>query len=464
MTRLEVLADEIVDVLHLAAGKENVQPVEVSENAEIVMTTAAMSLETDLSASLSPKPTDVIEDDISAPVIGPFDFTRSDPDAPLPIVADEEQSAPLDDLFYIDTTPSEPVAGPSYTSLPTVPLGTHSPLSSSDDDEFVYQPRVFPKPQPISLPAPEKRSASPIRMPPPLSEGKRQEPHTLSRKQRKAQKRDKRKANKGQGRQPAGLDYGSDIDWGSDGPPQKVIEMNMGMDEDPELDVEVLRDYLAGTLLNAQQSESSDEIVDQQEESEESEESEEELDEDIDEDIDEVVELDEDAIVIAAGGDVGDGDQAEVTIDEDDDGSDSDSGSSSALGELILEDFDGMPLEDDSDSDDNDKEDDGGWKVTEEDWFIRNMQEALETSGIGYKQRKARNALFASIETGDFGDDGWGLGKFEASCAAEHSVDHQHPPRRTRTRASTLRQSSQPSGRKTARRKPLGENSAPWSE
>ena len=378
------------------------------------MTTTAISLETDLSASLSPKPTDVIEDDVSAPVIGRFDFTRPDPDAPLPIIADEEQPAPLDDLFYIDTTPSEPVAGPSYTSLPTVPLGTHSPVSSSDDDEFVYQPRVFPKPQPISLPAPDKRSASPIRMPPPLSEGKRQEPHTLSRKQRKSQKRDKRKAKKGQSRQSAGIDYGSDIDWGSDGPPQKVIEMNMGMDEDPELDVEVLRDYLAGTLLNAQQSESSDEIVDQQEESEESE-------EELDEDNDEVVELDEDAIAIPAEGDVGDGDQAEVTIDEDDDGSDSDSGSSSALGELILEDFDRMPLEHDSDSGDNDDEDDGGWKVTEEDWFIRNMQDALETSGIGYKQRKARNALFASIETGDFGDDGWGLGKSEASCAAEHS-------------------------------------------
>ncbi|WWD17876.1 hypothetical protein CI109_102320 [Kwoniella shandongensis] len=292
----------------------------------------------------------------------------------------DKQSAFAQDapLFFIDTDPN-PYDDPSipvYETLDSLPLGTQRP--TSDDEQIVFVPKTYKQPKPIAVS---------VAQPPPVAEDTRAapaeitsrafvNPRALSRAEKKAAKREKRrnrgtrKANKRRPRED------SDIEWGSDGSVPAVLGVD-GVDEDEdggEEDIRILRDYMEGTMLNQKT-----EAEEQGEETGSDEEDEEEED-------------DVEAMRLFGEGIKGLREDGTEIIEEGDWSDDSDaSSSSSVLGQL-------EGIIGDDDDEDSDEEDDPftGAKQWKDDaqWFI----EAMES----------RNKIFKAVEDGDFGDD-WGL-------------------------------------------------------
>ena len=169
-------------------------------------------------------------------------------------------------LFFVDTNPSlddKGSSGPSYESVSAAPLGT-SVSQHSEEEIIVFMPRVYRQPQPISTPHPVA-SSSPIKSStlvlPTTEQMPRlkvpNDPRALQRKEKPSLKSDSRGRKKKKRRQR--VMEGSDIEWGSDGPPGIIIGVE-GEDVDDGSDVRreagedcmaVLRDYLEGTILNA---------------------------------------------------------------------------------------------------------------------------------------------------------------------------------------------------------------------
>lgn len=184
---------------------------------------------------------------------------------------DTEPALIEEDPFYIDTLPgnaSSSTSKPKYHASSSQALGHREDVVSSDE-EIVFAPKAYQQPQPINVNMSMASGSRPARTTAP--EPKRSialEPK-ISRAQKKAAKKEKKKKggkkSKRLQRQPELVD-GSDIEWGSDGPPRGAEIMGIeGVDEsDGEDDVAVLRDYLEGTLLNAKTG-SGDEMDDDQE-------------------------------------------------------------------------------------------------------------------------------------------------------------------------------------------------------
>lgn len=184
---------------------------------------------------------------------------------------DTEPALVEEDPFYIDTLPenaSSSTSKPKYHASSSHALGHREDVASSDE-EIVFAPKAYKQPQPINIDMSQASGSRPARTTAP--EPKRSialEPK-ISRAQKKAAKKEKKKKggkkSKRLQRQPELVD-GSDIEWGSDGPPRGAEIMGIeGVDEsDGEDDVAVLRDYLEGTLLNAKTG-SGDEMDDDQE-------------------------------------------------------------------------------------------------------------------------------------------------------------------------------------------------------
>ena len=157
-------------------------------------------------------------------------------------------------LFFVDTTPAaiEPVSPrPNYTSTSIPPLGS-TKHSSSPDEKIIFQPRHYPKAQTLTV------NVAPAALPSlePLVRRAFVNPRALPRREKKALKKDKRGRTKGKGKvnkakRGAQVYEGSDLDWGSDGPPVNILNVEGVGEDDAERDVAVLRDYLAGTLLGA---------------------------------------------------------------------------------------------------------------------------------------------------------------------------------------------------------------------
>ncbi|EIW72809.1 hypothetical protein TREMEDRAFT_72886 [Tremella mesenterica DSM 1558] len=367
-----------------------------------------------------PKPLveEEVEDD-DEPIRGRFDFTQEqEPSSPHIDEADES-----DVLFYVDTAPSiEVEAGPSYTTISAPPLGTAS--DSESEEKIVYVPKVsrhevsdtvqMSHPRPSEVPVSgSKPATTPVTMKKMDVSSSSQAPHTLLEVSGLAMKGKRRDRGRRAGRklqQRRRRDVGSDIDWGSDDSSSRLILGKTEEDEqEDQRDMEVLRDYLEGTSLNARVEDEDEEEGEGAGEEEEEEESESVLRAGTPSDmrnrsVSPVSQTSDD--IIGREGLVVEADGAEVEgQDLEDEQSDTGSESSSELGILkaAMDDFDEMritTLDSSSDSD----EDDGGWGLMNEDWFIRNMQSALDDP-VSSKDRKAPQKLFSSIETGDFGDD-----------------------------------------------------------
>ena len=292
--------------------------------------------------------------------------------------------------FFIDVHPSSLPSAPLYDPVAAAPLGTSIP-QQSDEENIVFVPRTYRKPSPIFFSTPPLDSAlvlnevhNPPSQVPALSTSSLQavsptvriEPRSRTRGDKKATKRDKRNRKKAPRQQRVFIE-GSDIEWGSDGPPGKKIFGVEGVECEDEYvgqhDVEVLRDYLAGTLLNAK--------VEQEDKQEE---------EASDKDSDINVEIENELRGDAGGGPVSsnfnDSDESEKDADdekvngvserEEEEGdweSSSGSGASSDLGELKV------ALEDaGNESKDIEKAEVEMFAATdtcdEADWFIRSME------------------------------------------------------------------------------------------
>lgn len=178
--------------------------------------------------------------------------------APHPVVnAEVEQQ--LDDLFFVDTAPAAAedlvnTQKPNYRPDAKSAIGRKS-APEDEDEEIVFAPKTYKQPQPIivdmQLASPSRRRSSPPR---PVITKVAPPPKGLSRAQKKAAKREKYKGKKAKrARRQAELAVGSDVSWGSDGPPGgggDILDVEGADQSDGEDDVAVLRDYLAGTLLN----------------------------------------------------------------------------------------------------------------------------------------------------------------------------------------------------------------------
>lgn len=392
-------------------------------------------------------------------------------------------------LFYVDTEPNTATETNSiaYDTKVGTALGTTPPRASSpEQEEIIFRPRHYPQPQPIALDMATAESSS-SRLPeasksPELSapadtpdDQVEPTPQTtvaassLNRRQKKALKREKRTRNKSKSkgkskasgkkpptRRPKAYE-GSDLDWGSDGPPSHMIDMEMlgDSESDEELDAAILKDYLAGTKLGHE-----GDLREMEEEADE---------EEVDSDLDLELELDSDedegdgedgegvvqegVDVAVLGGDVEfelesdeeDNPDLETSDEEDEDDDDNDEeeeeevdedeeddGDSSELGEIQFH-LNAAALGGDSDDEDENVDDEDmfnakdSWNDTE--WFIKNMEQALD-GDVDMGDRKARKALFRTIEDGDFGDD-WGLG--EPDLPNCENANAQLPPRRRRT-------------------------------
>jgi hypothetical protein len=371
----------------------------------------------------------------------------SDPDAE-PVEADDDpffidvqgssqhdQSGyPEDPLFFVDVQPVHGVVveetSITYeTSHPSIPLGRAPSRSPSPQvEEIVFRPRKYEQPKPISVNVPPPTIASTSSRPGPAEEPARPEfalPTSLNRRQKKALKREKRARNKGKAREKNRKRLqayeGSDLEWGSDGPPAGILDIEGSEDDDgAENDEEILRDYLKGTILgfNARDVGAGDEDS----------ESGSDLDEDIARAYDASALVGDEALELESGEEDNPDIEGSSASDDDneDEDEDDDNDDSSELGEI---EFEWQAEADDNVSED--EEDDEGdlfkgkddWNDTE--WFIKNLevscrlatttsralsdcQDALDGE-TDMNDRKSRRALFSSIENGDFGDD-WGTG------------------------------------------------------
>jgi hypothetical protein len=300
---------------------------------------------------------------------------------PMPLVS---RAVDLEsDLFIIDTEPSISAALPTYDSPSSVLLGV-SATALPSDEEIVFAPRTFRQPEPISVPItdlPEPVASSSITHVP---TNVFMDPRARTRTKKQAAKKKNKKAW-GKGRARRGQEemmLDSDLEWGSDGPPSGTLEV-LGVDEEQhERDVDVLRDYLAGTLLNelAEQDEDEDVVED---------------DEEVDlgavRESDECMGQNSGGLDVATRSDDDDEEEDEVS------GSGWGSDSSSELSDLerVLE-----ALESDGTDNGDGDDDDGGlfqgkqnWK-TETDWFIHNM-EVSRKLGVDHDLMSRRTHLMA---------------------------------------------------------------------
>nr|XP_018267262.1 uncharacterized protein I303_01247 [Kwoniella dejecticola CBS 10117]OBR89420.1 hypothetical protein I303_01247 [Kwoniella dejecticola CBS 10117] len=322
-------------------------------------------------------------------------------------------------LFYVDTEPdtSDALPPPTYDTVGSLSLrdGT-STTAEANEEQILFKPKKYKQPQPISINI--GSSSQPER-----SDNKAEpstrvfvNPRALTRAEKKAAKREKRRGRgkksrtKKQNKAPRD---DSDIEWGSDGPPVNILDVQGGesdVEVDEDDDIKLLRDYMQGTMLNAQteQAERDAEDEDQEDEGEDVEEMDVEamkmfgrgikgLTEEGQEIIEELDQNDEDEWNSSD-------DLPEGVAEEADDDDDEETSSSSVLGEIDIE---GMMVDSDDDEDDDIDALFAGkanqWH-NDQDWFINAMEDALDGSDVNMRDRKSRNALFKSIENGDFGD------------------------------------------------------------
>ncbi|WWC86279.1 uncharacterized protein L201_001152 [Kwoniella dendrophila CBS 6074] len=338
-------------------------------------------------------------------------------------------------LFFVDTNPdaSEDADIPTYNKLDNATLGESSaaiPAVESEEEKILFVPKKYKKPEPVfinigQLPQPERKQRNA------LSESESRafvNPRAMSRAEKKAAKREKRRGRgkrSRQRKQDKAPREDSDIEWGSDGPPIKIVDVEGAeSDGDEDEDIKLLRDYMRGTMLNAQTEQAErEEEMNVQDDSENIE-----VDEDDEEDED-AEEMDLEAMRIFGQGIKGltdegqeivddndwqsdgsgiDEDEIEEEIDddsehqEDEEDSSEEDDDSSILGEIDIE---GMM---DSDSDEEDIEalftGSNKWN-NDTDWFIDAMEDALDGTDFNMRDRKSRKTLFKSIENGDFADD-----------------------------------------------------------
>lgn len=314
-------------------------------------------------------------------------FIDTEPEpASAPAESVKGATSAFEPLFFVDTGPITVATEVQYHSLTTdKPLGTHLSDGSKSEEEIILKPRNFGQPKPISVDTthagPSRSTAQPPSKPydATVEEGFISRsfvpPTQLSRRDKKALKKEKRtrnkvkaKKNKKDGKKRGDVYVGSDVEWGSDGPPDHILSVEMDLDDDldSEKDVEILRDYLAGTLLN--------EATDSEEEDEE-EPGEEKMSfnliramatdaNDQDENF-EVESGEEDNPDIES--DSEDEDSVEGgSIDEDDDSSD--------IGEIRFKPISKPAQDSSSDEDDIDAIFNGKDSWDETEWFIKNME------------------------------------------------------------------------------------------
>ena len=337
-------------------------------------------------------------------------FETDDEDVGFPEEAFDD--ATQSSLFFVDTDPAAEDQNTEIVYDPTgEPLG--QTVEEPSEEEIILQPRKFAKPQPIQIHVPSS-GKTPAVTAIDASTQLLGAPTQISRKQKKALKKEKRRRNKSKkekkGRRRQQDLEGSDVDWGSDGPPAGLLDSDgMNEDEDGEGDVQVLRDYLTGTILGA--------TVDRAEADDDNEESD---------------DSDTLAMTLAydAAVETGDNEAFALNSEEEDnpDIEETESGSSDEEENEQGEDDAADDTEDDEDFLDSDVE--GLWKLEGQDkeslndedldklfsgkdswdeteWFIRNMDEALD-GDIDMGNIKSRRAVFNAIENGDFGDE-WDL-------------------------------------------------------
>ena len=192
---------------------------------------------------------------------GPSSNTK--PTSP-PLSTDDDRS----DFFFVDTTPDTTNdLPPTYDSLSLAPLGTVKAMDQAPDEQIIFAPKTYRQPEPILVqnvkqaPPPIPESLEPQ---PELPSRVFLNPRAMSRAEKKSAKKQKKKRNKGKGkmgkqREERIDDDGSDLERGSDGPPPKILAVEGLRLGKHERDVEILRDYLEGTLLNAKMEEEDEE-------------------------------------------------------------------------------------------------------------------------------------------------------------------------------------------------------------
>ncbi|ORY32323.1 hypothetical protein BCR39DRAFT_47178 [Naematelia encephala] len=343
-------------------------------------------------------------------------------------------------LFFVDTEPAAShSAVPSYERVDGTTLGQQTlvdPTTNSDEEKIVFIPKTYREPEPITIPVPLPPLENTFRDPRTIIQpDEEMSIRARSRRDKKAAKREKRhnrgkKAQKAR-RLPEPIE-GSDMEWGSDGPPPVILDVEgleeMGED-DAEDDMAVLRDYLAGTLLNA---EDEDEDGDEGDEDKDEDEGiEDKDDEEGIEDTDgEEASSSEPSNVGDGAGETGEISQLSEGEEENQWESETGSSGSSDLGDLEA----ALDLDSDVDDDiealfngkskskakgkakgkgvvkgkgkakwseEDEDEDDG-------DWFVRHMEAALNGAELPPPERKVREKIFNSIQNGTFEDD-WDL-------------------------------------------------------
>nr|XP_019000524.1 uncharacterized protein I203_06941 [Kwoniella mangroviensis CBS 8507]OCF63985.1 hypothetical protein I203_06941 [Kwoniella mangroviensis CBS 8507] len=351
-----------------------------------------------------------------------------------PIAADESQSVKEETpLFFIDINPEaeDETRIPTYDIIESCPLGeqtTHVQAEDSEEEKILFVPRTYKKPEPVFIDIGASSQLQHRSSAPEIASRAFVNPQALSRAEKKAAKREKRRGRGKKSRQRKQDKMprdDSDIDWGSDGLPVKIIDVQGGESDsfvDPEdaekeedEDIKLLRDYMKGTMLNAQTDR------DVQEGEVEMKLQEEESNVQDDEDAEE---MDIEAMKMFGQGIKGLTEGGQEIVDEedwqsddsreafeeeeeddDDNDDDDDEDDSSVLGAIDIE---GM-MDDDSEDEDVEALFNGSNQWDKDtDWFINAMEDALDGTDVNMKDRKSRNSLFKSIENGDFGDT-WGL-------------------------------------------------------
>jgi len=303
MTNLE--DDTEIEIMNLDSAEDQAEPAETAQQHD------AITLTSDAETShTSPTPLQVdidmseeepsIQPDVPPPAHdaapSPVETEPTEtiqvaqvqielPQEPLP-PSSQAVEEELDSLFFVDTAPalveedpfyvdvqpgqaSSPPSKPKYHTSSRQALG-HREAAASSDEEIVFVSKSYGQPQPIQVDMPKASGSRPARSLIPETKRAAAPPPKISRSQKKATKKEKKKSGKKSKRAKRQAEFvdGSDIEWGSDGPPRGAqilgIEGVEESDGDDDDDVAVLRDYLEGTLLNAKTG-SGDEMDDDQE-------------------------------------------------------------------------------------------------------------------------------------------------------------------------------------------------------
>jgi hypothetical protein len=303
MTNLE--DDTEIEIMNVESTEDQAEPAETAQQNDVSISNSEVE-----ASHTSPTPLQVdIDMSEEEPPIQPGESTSAPHAAPSPVateppetiqVAQVEIELPqeplppsaqaaeeeLDSLFFVDTAPalveddpfyvdvqpgqaSSPPSKPKYHTSSRQALG-HREAAASSDEEIVFVSKSYGQPQPIQVDMPKASGSRPTRSLVPETKRAAAPPPKISRSQKKATKKEKKKSGKKSKRAKRQAEFvdGSDIEWGSDGPPRGAqilgIEGVEESDGDDDDDVAVLRDYLEGTLLNAKTG-SSDEMDDDQE-------------------------------------------------------------------------------------------------------------------------------------------------------------------------------------------------------